>query len=87
MYPRDMMKRSSNKTSFLAISAKNELLLLLLYVISLWCTYLPTFLLIFFVETLDEKIFKEILTSLQYKPLYNINLIEKWGKINTNRGL
>ena len=77
---RDMMKRSSNKTSFWAISAKNELLLLLLCIISLWCTYLPTYLLNIFVATLDEKRFIEILTSLQYKLLYNINRSEKWGK-------
>ena len=31
-------------------------------------------------ETLDEKRFMELLTSLQYKPLYNINRSEKWGK-------
>ena len=30
--------------------------------------------------TIDEKRFKELLTSLQYKPLYNINRSEKWGK-------
>ena len=64
----------------MAIYAKNELLLLLLYIISLWCTHLPTYLLIFFVEILDEKRFMELLTSLQYKPLYNINRSEKWGK-------
>ena len=46
----------------------------------------PTYLL-FFVEILDEKRFMELLTSLQYKPLYNINRSEKWGKKNTNRGL
>ena len=80
IYQRDMMKRSSNKTSFWAISAKNELVLLLLCVISLWCTYIPTYLLNIFVATLDEKRFIEILTSLQYKLLYNINRSEKWGK-------
>ena len=64
----------------MAIYAKNELLLLLRYIISLWCTHLPTYLLIFFVEILDEKRFMELLTSLQYKPLYNINRSEKWGK-------
>ena len=46
-----------------------------------------TYLLNLFVETLDEKRFMELLTSLQYKPLYNINRSEKWGKKNKNRGL
>ena len=56
-------------------------------------TYLLTYLVtysIFFVPTwLNEeknhdfeaqKIFLYILTSLQYKPLYNINRSEKWGR-------
>ena len=34
-----------------------------------------------------EKRIMDILTSLQYKPLSNINRSEKWGKKNTNRGL
>ena len=28
----------------------------------------------------------DILTALHYKPLYSINLSEKWDKKNTNRG-
>ena len=34
-----------------------------------------------------EKRIMDILTSLQYKPLSNINRSEKWGKKNTNREL
>ena len=34
-----------------------------------------------------QKSFLVIPTALQYKPLLNINRSEKWGKINTNRGL
>ena len=34
-----------------------------------------------------QKSFYVIQTALQYKPLYNTNRSEKWGKINTNRGL
>ena len=34
-----------------------------------------------------QKSFLYIQTALQYKPLYNINRSEKWGKKNTNRGL
>ena len=29
----------------------------------------------------------EILTALQYKPLYNISRSEKWGKKHTSHGL
>ena len=43
---------------------------------------------IFIAEVLliDEKN-HEILTALHYKPLYNINCSEKWGKKYTSRGL
>ena len=36
---------------------------------------------------LDEKKYCEILSALHYKPLYNINCNEKWGKKYTNSGL
>ena len=34
-----------------------------------------------------EKQIHEILAALQYKPLYNISHIEKWGKKNTSRDI
>ena len=47
----------------------------------------PTYLFYFFLPTwFHEKRFTKILTALQYKPLWNINRSEKWGKKNTNRG-
>ena len=60
-------------------------------------TCLPTYLPILLFFSLEEflknrdfetqKSFFVIQTALQYNPLLNINRSEKWGKINTNRGL
>ena len=89
---RDVTERSSNKSSFLAISTKKELLLLLLYILSL-CALLfslvvySTLPFLFFCGNLDEKRIMQVQTALQYKPLYNINRSEKQGNKYTNRGL
>jgi hypothetical protein len=42
---------------------------------------------LFFVAPWMKKKNHEILTALHFKPLYNINRTEKWGKKYTNRGL
>ena len=47
-----------------------------------YCPYIHTV-----VKRLHAKKNHEMLTAMQYKPLYNINRCEKWSKKYTNRGL
>ena len=79
-----MMERSSNNNSFLAKPPEKTLLiatpLLHISLVTSILLEIPTYLFNFFVATLDEKIIMIILTSLQYKPLSNINRSEKWVK-------